>query len=189
MRSTRVAAAVAVAVAAACGAPGDGADEVATVGDEVAAPDTPAAQRGPVDVALVETVWRLVEFQSMDDAIGTTRTEDPSLYTLRLHADGTLDMRLNCNRATGAWTAEPGPEGDSGALALGPLAVTRALCPPPSLDEQIARHAEYVRTYLLRDGRLHLGLLADGGIYVWEPQRVVPETKIPDPEGAAERGN
>jgi len=29
--------------------------------------------------------------------------------------------------------------------------------------------APYVRAYLLRNGRLHLSLMADGGILVWEP--------------------
>lgn len=43
----------------------------------------------------------------MDDAQGTTRPDDPSLYTMTLNADGTASLRLNCNRATGSWTAEP----------------------------------------------------------------------------------
>jgi hypothetical protein len=36
------------------------------------------------------------------------------------------------------------------------------------MDTQIARDAQYVRTYVLRDGRLYLNLMADGGNYVWE---------------------
>ena len=46
---------------------------------------------------LADTRWRLVEFQSMDDATGTIRADDPYLYTMRLNADGTVLMRLNCN--------------------------------------------------------------------------------------------
>ncbi len=118
---------------------------------------------------LAGTEWRLVSFQSMDDAIGTKKPADPDQYTMRLNADGTVQMRLNCNRAMGSWSADPGPEGTSGHFEFGPLAMTRALCPPPSLDEQIAAHAQYVRSYLLRDGRLYLSLMADGGIYAWEP--------------------
>ena len=37
------------------------------------------------------------------------------------------------------------------------------------MDERIARDAEWVRGYLLRDGQLHLSLMADAGIYSWEP--------------------
>jgi len=92
-------------------------------------------------------------------------------------------MRLNCNRASGTWSSQPGVDGSSGTFELGPLAMTRAFCPPPSLDTQIARQAEYLRDYLLRRGRLYLGLMADGGIDVWEPvaESVAFET-TPDPE-------
>ena len=44
-----------------------------------------------------------------------------------------------------------------------------ASCPPPSLDEQVTKQAPYFRSYLLNEGRLYLSLMADGGIFVWEP--------------------
>jgi heat shock protein HslJ len=119
--------------------------------------------------ALADTEWRLVEVQSMDDAQGTAKPSDSSLYTMRLGADGTVAMRLNCNRATGTWKAEPSADPSSGRFEFGPLAGTRALCPPPSLDERVTSQAQYVRSYLFKDGRLHLSLMADGGTYVWEP--------------------
>jgi hypothetical protein len=50
------------------------------------------------------------------------------------------------------------------------IGVTRALCPPPSMDERIARDMDFVRGVLLREGRLSLSLMADAGIYIWEPQ-------------------
>ncbi len=125
---------------------------------------------------LAGTVWRLIEFQSMDDAIGTVRPDDPSLYTMRLDADGTVSMTLNCNSATGAWTAEPGPDRTNGRFEFGPLAATAAVCPPPSMDERITADAAFVRGYLLKDGRLYLSLMADAGIYAWEPQAPGPPT-------------
>ena len=127
----------------------------------------PLAGCATTSAPLAGTDWQLVHFQSMDDAIGTIRPADPSLFTMRLNADGTVNMRLDCNRANGTWSAEGG--GDSGSFSFGRLAVTRALCAPPNLDERIARDSEYVRTFLLRDGRLHLSLMADAGIYTWEP--------------------
>jgi hypothetical protein len=131
---------------------------------------------------LADTRWQLVELLSMDDAQGTTRIADKGLYTMELNADGTVAMRLNCNRASGIWSARAGADAASGAFELGPLTVTRALCSPPSLDVQIARDAEYIRGYLLSGGRLNLSLMADGGIYVWEPaeEDVAFETE-PDP--------
>jgi hypothetical protein len=35
------------------------------------------------------------------------------------------------------------------------------------MDESIVAQSGYVRSYLLRDDRLYLSLMADGGIYVW----------------------
>lgn len=117
---------------------------------------------------LAGTDWQLVEFQSMDDSIGTIRPGDPTKFTMRLNADGTVSMRLDCNRATGTWSSDDGAGGNGGSFMFGPLASTRALCPPPNLDERIARDAEYVRSYLIDDGRLYLSLMADAGIYAWE---------------------
>ena len=126
------------------------------------------------------TTWLLVEIESMDDSIGTVKPTDPSLYTMRLNADGTVNMRLNCNRANGNWSAEPGDNPNSGRFGFGPVAATRALCPPPSLDERVASDASFVRSYLLKEGRLYLSLMADGGIYVWEPQTDEPFQTKPD---------
>lgn len=117
--------------------------------------------------ALTLTDWQLVEFQSMSDEIGTVRPEDPSLYTLSFASDGKVSMRLNCNRGSGSWSATP-TSSSGGSIEFGPIAATRAFCPPPSLDEQIARDFEYVRSYIIEENRLYLSLMADGGIYVWE---------------------
>lgn len=129
---------------------------------------------GASDTLLAGTEWRLLAIQSMDDSVGTARPDPPSKYTMRLNSDGTVNMHLNCNSANGHWSAKPSSEGISGSFEFGPLAATRALCPPPTLDEQIVRQSQYVRSYLLKDGRLHLSLMADGGILIWEPHPNVP---------------
>lgn len=127
---------------------------------------------------LAGTEWRLVEFQSTDDTKGTTRPSEGTLYTMWLHGDGTVTMQLNCNRATGTWSATPGSDAASGRFEFGPLAATRALCPPPSMDGSIAAQSAYVRSYLLKDGRLHLSLMADGGIYVWARNGSTPSADV-----------
>lgn len=127
-----------------------------------------AAGADETDSRLDGTDWRLVEFQSMDDTIGTQRPQDASLYTMSLKADGSVALRLNCNRAMGTWSAESSDNGYSGRFEFGPLATTRAMCPPPSMDQQISSHARYIRSYLIQGKRLYLSLMADAGIYVWE---------------------
>lgn len=115
------------------------------------------------------TQWRLVEFQSMNDATGVLRPNDPSRYTMSLQNDGSVVMHLKCNSAKGNWSAKPSGDGISGNFEFGPLASTRAICPPPTMDQHIIAQVQYIRGYLLKDGRLYLSLMADGGIYVWEP--------------------
>ncbi len=123
----------------------------------------------PVD-DLVGTTWQLVEFRSSDDRIGIVTPADASAYTMALEPDSRVTLRLNCNRGSGTWTATPGGDA-SGSFEFGPVAMTKVFCPPPSLDTQIARDAEYVRSYVLRDGRLYLSLMADVGIYEWKATR------------------
>ncbi len=171
------------AVLAGCGAPGE---EAATRRDvQSSAPESgrsaQAASTGPPS-PLAGTEWRLIEIQSMDDAVGTSRPDDPSRYVMRLNGDGTVALRLHCNSTNGTWFAEAGADLFSGRFEFGPLAATRALCPSPSLDERVAKEARYIRSYLLKDGRLHLSLLADGGIQVWEPLAEEPFQTKPEPD-------
>jgi hypothetical protein len=58
---------------------------------------------------------------------------------------------------------------EPGRLELGPPALTRAMCPPGSLHDQIAKHWSYVRSYIVKDGHLFVALMADGAIYEFEP--------------------
>ncbi len=147
------------------------------VDEEVTADEAAGKSASP----LVDTQWRLVEFQSMDDAQGTLRPDDPTLYVMRLKEDGTVDMRLNCNQAGGTWTSEPAEDPSSGSFGFGPLVATQVECPPPSMDQQVLKQAPYISSYLLKDGKLYLSLMADGGIYAWEPHVEQPLLVDPDP--------
>lgn len=120
------------------------------------------------DSGLAGSNWQLVQFQSSDDSIGTIRPDDPARYTMELGAEGRLAMRLDCNRATGRWSAtQSSPGTASGAFTLSPTAMTRAMCPPGSMDTRIARDSAFIRSYVLEGDMLNLALQADGGIYTW----------------------
>jgi heat shock protein HslJ len=144
---------------------------------------SPPLQAAPQTPPLQGTTWQLVGIQSMDDAQGLKRPADPSRYTLSLQADGRAVLQLDCNRATGSWRVEPSSDPGNGGFRFGPLASTKALCPAPSLGGPLARQLPFVRGYLLRDGRLNLSLLADGGILIWEPRggAGTPYSNRPDP--------
>jgi heat shock protein HslJ len=140
----------------------------------------------------------------MDDAIGRRTPPNPAAYTLRFGADGMATLQLDCNRGQAPWqatTAQPSPaprattapratppnrstasQEVSGSLRFGPLALTRALCPPPSLSDTVARQLPFVRSFLLRNNRLYLSLMADGGILEWQPLPGVPYRAVLSPE-------
>jgi len=106
--------------------------------------------------------WRLVQFNFSD---GTQRAAlERSRYTVGFGAEGVLNVRFDCNRGRGSWTSA-GP----GQLQFGELALTRALCPTGSLYDDLVRQWPYVRSYLLKEGRLFLILMADGGSIEFEP--------------------
>lgn len=119
-------------------------------------------QPQPAGPPLAGTSWQLVKFQGGDGKV--LAPDDPSKYTIAFDRNGNLTARIDCNRGRGTW-ASSGP----GSLQLSPMALTRALCPPGSLHDQIARQWTNIRSYVLKDGHLFLSLMADGGIYEFEP--------------------
>jgi para-nitrobenzyl esterase len=113
--------------------------------------------------ALAGTAWQLVKVQSSD---GRTLTpDDRTKYTIEFGGGGRLDARIDCNRGRGTWTTT-GPN----QVQLALLALTREACPPGSLQDQIVRDWALVRSYAVKDGHLFLSLMADGGMYEFEPR-------------------
>lgn len=111
---------------------------------------------------LAGTSWQLVKFQGGD---GTTLApDDGAKYTIAFNADGSLVVRIDCNRGRSSWQSV-GPS----LLEFGSLALTRAMCPPDSMHDQLVRHWPFFRSYVIQDGHLFLALLADGGIYEFQP--------------------
>jgi putative lipoprotein len=126
--------------------------------------DISSSTKRPAEGAPAElggTSWRLVKFQGSDET--TLKPDDPSKYTIAFGTDGRLSARIDCNRGMGTWKSS-GPQ-----LEFGPLALTRAMCPPGSLHDHIVKQWPYVRSYLMKDGHLFVSLMADGGIYEFEP--------------------
>lgn len=119
--------------------------------------------------ALSGSTWQLVAIQSMDDAQGTTRIDPPEKFTVSFAADGRANFRIDCNRASATWKATPSANPSSGSVEFGQLAATKMMCPPGSLDQKVMRDLPHVRSYFFKDGKLYLSLIADGGIYEWQP--------------------
>jgi putative lipoprotein len=120
---------------------------------------TPGAATSP---PLQGTAWRLVRFQGGDDT--TLTPDDKAKYTIEFGAGRRLTARIDCNRGRGTWKSSGASQ-----LEFGPLALTRAKCPDGSLHDRIVKHWTYICSYVIKDGHLFLALMADGGIYEFEP--------------------
>jgi para-nitrobenzyl esterase len=114
--------------------------------------------------SLSGTSWQLVRFQGGDDKVITP--DERAKYTVAFAADGIVNVRFDCNRGRGGWKSAA-----KSRLEFGPMALTRAMCPPGSLHDQLVKHWPFIRSYIIKDGRLFLALMADGGTYELEPLR------------------
>ena len=117
---------------------------------------------GSSPAGLEGTSWRLVQI-SMSDGV-TRPAIERSRYTLGFGTHGVLNVRFDCNRGSGSWKSS-GPDN----VEFGPLALTRAMCPMGSLHDELVRQWPYVRSYVVKEGRLYLALMADGGTIEFEP--------------------
>lgn len=129
----------------------------------------PAAADAPVQLA--GSAWQLVEFSVAGEGAATLRPQAADQYALRFGTDGMVAAKLDCNRGSGSWSAEPAGAG-GGSLQIGALTSTRMMCPPSPLNQRLPRDIESVRRYRIVDGRLRMELAAGAGTYTWE--RVQP---------------
>ena len=113
---------------------------------------------------LQDTNWQLVRFRGGDDK--TIAPDDPAKYTLAFASDGRVTARIDCNRGSATWRST-----GSSQLELGPLALTRALCPKGSLHDQIVKQWPFIRSFVIKEGHLFLSLMADGGTYEFAPSK------------------
>ena len=126
----------------------------------------PSPDKASPGASLADTHWQLVTIETLDDRQSIYRVPDPTRYTLSFAKDGRASFRLDCNRANATWT---GGAGSSGKLEFGALTVTRAACPPPSLDRTVARALSDVASFAIVQGRLTMALRVEGGSYIWAP--------------------
>jgi len=121
----------------------------------------PSTSTSTQSVKLGGTSWQLVTIRGND--VTTLTSDDREKYTIDFGADGSVSARIDCNRGHGTWKTT-GP----GQIEFGPLALTRALCPPGSLHDQIAQQWIHIRSYVVLDGRLTLMVMPDGGSFEFE---------------------
>jgi para-nitrobenzyl esterase len=116
----------------------------------------------PGAAGLEGTAWQLVKFESGDGKVVTPT--DKTRYTVEFRGEGRVAVRFDCNRGNGTWKSD-----GKAKLEFGPVALTRAMCPPGSMHDHLVKRWGSIRSYVIKDGHLFLSLMADGGIYEFEP--------------------
>lgn len=117
------------------------------------APPPPIAAAG--DSLLTGAVWAWQETLMSDGK--KIAPAAPERYTIQFAPGGAVAVRADCNRGSGSYVL------DGGALAFGPMAVTRAMCPPDSSDAEFLKQLSQVTGQLFRGNDLVLTLRVDAG--------------------------
>lgn len=144
---------ISVSFVTACGQGGGSGSESTQTGP---AESDSAETAKPAELA--HTAWQLVHIGLPDGTVLTP--DDPSVYTLTFESDGTATLGIDCNRGNGTWISDK-----PGELGFGPIASTRAMCPPESLHDPYLAHFERVSRYTIEDDHLFLRT-ADGEAYM-----------------------
>jgi heat shock protein HslJ len=123
----------------------------------------PAAAPAPLrsQPGIAGRPWQLMRIRMLDGAVLVP--DDPARYTLELGADGRASVQADCNRGSGTFQLE------GASLTFGPVATTRAMCPPGSLSDRYLAQLGLVASWTEKDGRLHLATRADGAILEFQP--------------------
>ena len=107
----------------------------------------------PQDIA--DVTWQWVSFTTPVEQI---TVDGPDRYTIQFGRDGRLTMRADCNRGMGSYSVTADRR-----ITMGPIALTRAMCPEGSLSDRFAREVGRASIYFMRDGDLYLDLPMDSG--------------------------
>ncbi len=134
---------------------------------ETAAPPAPPTKGEPGPVVpgqvagLTGTSW---QWTQLTRAAGNVAVTDPSLYTLTFNADGTVDVKADCN--SGRWTYATG---DGGMLTVTAGEMSTAFCGAGSLDQVFRGGLTNAMSYRLEEGGLSIDMLYESGSLDFTP--------------------
>jgi len=109
---------------------------------------------------LTGQTWQWVSFTN---PVEKYDIDTPENYTVTFNADGTLNIKADCNLANADYTDE------AGALQVKVGPATMALCPGESRSEKFIQYLGSAARYFFQDGKLYIDLFADGGTMEFAP--------------------
>jgi len=119
----------------------------------VNAPPPPMAATG--DALLTNTLWAWQGTQMQD---GTRMVPDaPERYSLDFQPGGQVSVRADCNRGSARYLL------NDTALSIGPVALTKMMCPPGSRDTEFLKQLAAVASQSFSGTDLVLTLQGNAG--------------------------
>ncbi len=122
--------------------------------DATGAENVPVVPTPEVEPALTGTTW---EWVSTTDPNGVTAVNNPTRYTILFNADGTANIKADCNNVSATYTA------DSSSISIVPGPSTLAACPEDTLDQQFLAGLTNAAIYFFQEGDLFMDMQADSG--------------------------
>jgi heat shock protein HslJ len=98
------------------------------------------------------------EWVGLSTPVEQVKVHAPERYTIRFDREGRVAVRADCNRGSTSYTVSADRR-----IALGPIVLTRMMCPPGSQDARFVNEFGRVTSYFLKDGDLFLELPVDSG--------------------------
>ncbi len=137
------------------------------------AENVPVVPAPTLEAGLTGTTW---EWASLTDPDGVTAVDDPVRYTILFNADGSANIKADCNTVGASYTVD----GSSISITLGPT--TLAACPADSLDQQFLAALENATIYFFEGDDLFMDLAADGGTMRFSPPGQEEPAATPSPD-------
>lgn len=103
---------------------------------------------------IVATLWKWERTQT---PIGATVVDAPDKYTLKLLPDGKVDVKADCNLASGTYQI------DGSHISIEITITTLAACPEGSLGDQFIKDLNAAAIYFTEGGNLFIDLKFDSG--------------------------
>ncbi len=127
---------------------------VIPVGDTALMPEE-ETESDPATKAIDKT-WQWTGFS--DPVNGSQESPQPERYELVLNADGTANIKADCNTVNTTYTL------DGSNIMINPLgATTLVACPPDSLADQYLQYLSFARIFFFDGDDMLFDLMADGG--------------------------
>ncbi len=106
---------------------------------------------------LAGTSWQLTGFVTSGPPANASVVPDPQNYTLAFTTDGNVNVKADCNSASGTYTVN----GSNLTIKIGPT--TLVGCPAGSLSDQYIAALGSVSTYKIENSQLTLSLASNAG--------------------------